>query len=244
MKLYDESITGIYHKLDGLPGHPLDVSAPEACWPDVGDDNVILRGDMAYELGGGRLAALSGLAITSSEQLVSGDEVLLYGPDLTELSADAPYARIAVVRVAEDGLGEGNELYNAIRKIEYVRYHINPKGYMTRISASNEREPVRISKEAITGGINFAKVGKLFMDSYHKNPKIEAVKLIFITIPDFSYEELETQIRKNEQITATIDHVLKNLVMDCNACNLKPICDEVEGMKELHFAQSGQILEG
>jgi hypothetical protein len=24
--------------------------------------------------------------------------------------------------------------------------------------------------------------------------------------------------------------------MDCNACNLKPICDEVEGLKELHFS--------
>ena len=35
--------------------------------------------------------------------------------------------------------------------------------------------------------------------------------------------------------------IMKNLIMDCKACNLKEVCDEVEGMKELHFAQAKDV---
>lgn len=240
MKLYDDTISDILKQLEKMTPVTLDVTNDNTNWSDIGNDNIILRGDMAYELGGGRLSALSSLSITSDDKLVPEDEVLLYGPDLSQITEDISYARLAIVRVKEDSLGEGNQLYNAIRKIEYVRYHMNPKGYMMRISASNDREPARIGKEALEEGLNFAKVGKLFLDAYHKNPKIEAVKLIFITNPEAPYEELEAIVKKNEQITTAVDHILKNVTMECTSCNLKPICDEVEGMKELHFGASQQ----
>lgn len=243
MKLYDESIAGFESLLKKFEPAKLSIDSVDSDWPDIGNENMILRGDMAYELGGDMCFALSGLAITVDQKQVPCDEVLLYGPDLSEIKQDVSYARIAIVRVKEDGMGEGNTLYNAIRKIEYVRYHLNPKGYMMRISASNDREPARVGKEALAKGLDFAKVGKLFVKAYHENPKIEAVKLIFITEPNFDYKELETQIKKNEQITAAIDHIMKNLIMDCKACNLKEVCDEVEGMKELHFAQAGIPLD-
>lgn len=240
MKLYEESIAGFYELLKDKPFTGLNISTNESDWPDVGNENMILRGDMAYELGGGNLAASGSLAITESKELVPCDELLLYGPDLQEISQDIPYARLAFVRVKEDSLGEGNTLYNAIRKMEYVRYHLNPRGYMIRVSSTKEREPARVGKAALKEGLDFAKVGKLFLKAYHENPRIEAVKLIFITMPDFPYAQLESRIRKNEQITAAIDHIMKNIIMDCNVCNLKQICDEVEGMKELHFAQTGK----
>ena len=70
---------------------------------------------------------------------------------------------------------------------------------------------------------------------YHKNPAVEAVKLIFLTMEDFPYRELERQVKKAEQITRAIDHILKDIAMNCQSCSLKQICDEVEGMRELHF---------
>ena len=39
-------------------------------------------------------------------------------------------------------------------------------------------------------------------------------------------------------ITLTLSKILEGMPTDCNSCNLKPICDEVEGMKELHFGQN------
>ncbi|SCZ77009.1 carbon monoxide dehydrogenase [Pseudobutyrivibrio xylanivorans] len=235
MKLYDETIKCIMSSLDGAPLKQLDIV--NANWADAGDHNLILRADMAYELGGGTCPAVSAMGVTASTELVSADEVYLLGPDLSEIKEDQPYARIALVRVAEDSLGDGNVLYNAIRKIEYVRYHINPEGYMTRISASNGREPVRVSREAIDKGLGFAQVGKLFLDKYHENKNIEAVKLIFITQPDFDYKALAENSRHLEEITGTIDHIFKNVTMDCGSCSLQQICDEVEGLCELHFKE-------
>ena len=234
MKLYDESIKELLAGIDMTSAKKLDIV--NATWKDVGDHNLILRADMAYELGGGTFPAVSGMAVTCNDEFVNTDEVMLIGPDLDEIKADTPYARIALVKVAEDSLGDGNILYNAIRKIEYVRYHINPEGYMTRISASNNREPVRVGKAALDKGLNFAKVGKLFLDTYHENKNIEAVKLIFITAPDFDYKSLSEQAKHLEDITGTIDHICKNVMMDCGSCSLQKICDEVEGLRDLHFA--------
>ena len=234
MKLYDESIKELLAGIDMTSAKKLDIV--NATWKDVGDHNLILRADMAYELGGGTFPAVSGMAVTCNDEFVNTDEVMLIGPDLDEIKADTPYARIALVKVAEDSLGDGNTLYNAIRKIEYVRYHINPEGYMTRISASNNREPVRVGKAALGKGLNFAKVGKLFLDTYHENKNIEAVKLIFITAPDFDYKSLSDQAKHLEDITGTIDHIFKNVMMDCGSCSLQKICDEVEGLRDLHFS--------
>ncbi len=234
MKLYDDGIKELLSQIDITTAKKLNIV--NADWTDVGDHNLILRADMAYELGGGTFPAVSAMAVTCNDEFVNTDEVLLIGPDLNEIKADTPYARIALVKVAEDSLGDGNTLYNAIRKIEYVRYHINPEGYMTRISASNNREPVRVSTDAIKKGLGFAQVGKLFLDTYHENKNIEAVKLIFITEPDFDYKLLSDQAKHLEDITGAIDHIFKNVMMDCGSCSLQKVCDEVEGLRELHFS--------
>jgi hypothetical protein len=75
------------------------------------------------------------------------------------------------------------------------------------------------------------------LDGYHKDPKVLAVKLIFITLPDFPYEVLNEKIERIEKVTESLNHILKNIKMDCSVCGFKNVCDEVEGLKELHFAQ-------
>lgn len=234
MELYDEAILRLNQTLASYSARPLSC---DSSWKDVGEHNLILRADMAYELGGGQNAAVSAMAVTCDKGLVEKDELLLIGPDLPEIKEDCSYARVAIVRVKEDSLGDGNDLYNAIRKIEYVRYHVNPLGYMTRISASNGREPVRVSRDALSKGLDFSKVGRIFLDTYHENKNIEAVKLIFITLPEADYKAIGGEAKYFEDITGTIDHIFKNLVMDCGVCSLKQICDEVEGLRELHFSQ-------
>ncbi|MDD6195159.1 MAG: carbon monoxide dehydrogenase [Lachnospiraceae bacterium] len=238
MKLYDEIITSWNEMLLEQNVKSLPVES-EVLWPDVGKDNMILRSDMAYELGGSSasIPALGGTAITDDDTLVPQDEILLVGPDLSEIKGDVPYARLAVARVRGEEMGEGNTLYNAIRNIEYVRYHVNPKGFMMRVSAMHERESVRVSKDAIAAGLDFQTVGNMMLQSFHRNTKVEAVKIIFITTPDFPYDRLSSEIRQGEKITKTIDHMLKNIMTDCSACSLQEICDEVEGLRELHFKQ-------
>ena len=75
---------------------------------------MVLRSDMAYELGGGTLPAVGNTLLTTEEEIVREDEILPVGKDLGEIKEDTPYGRIAIVRVREDSIGMGNKLYNSI----------------------------------------------------------------------------------------------------------------------------------
>ena len=108
---------------------------------------------------------------------------------------------------------------------------------MMRVSASKNKESVRISKEALRKKINFSKVGSRMIEAFHEQAAVEAVKIIYVTDPAFNYKEFEQLLAGSESITKTIDHMLRDVKMDCDVCNLKPVCDEVEGLRELHFAK-------
>lgn len=237
MKLYDEIIEKLQQLVPDRDSKEFEVR--DSTWP-VAEREMILRGDMAYELGGGSLPAIGATIVTADENLIGEDGITLVGSDLREIDEDTPFARIAVVRVDENTIGEGNALYNAIRSLEYTRYHLFPKGFMMRVSASRNRESVRVSRDAVTDGISFAETGNMMISAFHKNPNVKAVHIYYFTKKDFDYKALKSMAEESEEITRAIDHIFKNLIMDCRACNLQEICDEVEGLRELHFKQKSK----
>ena len=233
MKLYNEQISNVIALLNEKEGRKLDVQ--NAFWPEVSRQNLVLRSEMSYELGAGTLPAVNFLGVTSSKELVSGNDAVLYGQDLDQISRDTPYARITLLQVEDAFADTGQAIYDTIRRIEKTRYQVNPKGFMNRISTSSNHEPVRISKAALEEGLNFSKVAKMYMDAYLAHPEVIGVQVIFITLPDFYYGELTRLAQKKDQITAALDHILRDIKMDCSSCKLQTICNEVEGMRELHF---------
>ena len=237
MKLYDECLLGVLKLLKEYQAKELDISVGNELTND-GKNRIIFQSDTAYELGGGALPAVSSIALTDSEEYVENDGIYLIGDDLPDIKKDVPFARIALIRVDENSLGSGEALYQSIRKIEFTRYHLNPEGYMMRISAFTHREAVRISKTALKNGLSFSKVGKLFIDEYKKNLHVKAVKLLFVTKSDFPYDKLEVIMQKSEDITKALDHIMKNIKMDCDACSLKAVCDEVEALCDKDFPKS------
>lgn len=237
MRLYDKLISQALQLIASSGGEQMvrGQCHGETC-RDSGDFDLVLKSDMAYELGGGTLPAISGLFFTSDQSFVPQDEIWRLGPDLSEIRENVPYARLTLIRVAEGCFSGEAEAYSDLRKMEYTRYHVNPEGYMMRISTASEREPVRISRKALDQGLTFEKAGRSFIKGYRSHPKVEAVKLVFVTAADFPYEQLVKLAHQGEQITKSMNHIFNNLVMDCSACNLKPVCDEVEGLWELHQA--------
>ena len=221
MRLYEACFSETERLLRAYPFRSLETDG--APWPDGGKNQLIFRGDAACELGGGALPAVSGMALTDRADLVPRDEILLCGPDLPELHGDVPYARLTLIRVREQEMGEGSRFYQTIRKIEYTRYHVSPEGFMMRISAMSHRESAR--------------VGQSFLQAYHEHPAVEAVKLVFITLPDFPYDEAARVAESGENITKTLDHLLQKVKMDCNICSLKEVCAEVEALCKTDFPQ-------
>ena len=75
----------------------------------------------------------------------------------------------------------------------------------------------------------------MFIDAYKKHQEVDKVKMIYITEPEFPYELLQKKIDQLEKITDALDYIFKNIKMDCSACAMKPVCDEVDGLREMHF---------
>ena len=245
MELYNS----IIEKVDGLLGSTTPVKYaydPAKTWEDVGGNQLIMMKESAYELGGDNKPAVN-YACVSSDDYVNEDEIWVYGRDLTQISGSVPFARIVLVKVASLK-GEGEEdtepVFRAIQDIDFVKYHVYPKGYMIRSSSDSFREQVRVSKEAVKRGITFERVGNSYIKEYKKDPNVLAVRVIFSTVDDADYAEMKKDAKKVRDITKTLSKILEGMSTDCHSCSLKEICDEVEGLKELHFGKEKKEFKG
>ena len=161
-----------------------------------------------------------------------------YNGYYTDEKGRAQYGNIAFKNERYDGEAVVKGGTAKLQDIDFVKYHVFPEGYMVRTSAENNREQVRISKKAKQAGIRFERVGCDYIAQYKRDPNIRAVKLVFLTDPAVDYKKLAADAKTVHDITLTLSRILEGMPTDCNSCNLKPICDEVEGMKELHFGQN------
>ena len=204
------------------------------CWTDIGSSELVMQRDAAFELGAAGKGSANYVLFTSDPGLVSKDQVLLYGPDLREIKGDVDFARIVLLRVGV--LDDDNEkVYRILKDIEFAKYHVYPEGYMVRMSPENYREQVRVSKQAIRRGISFRSIGNSYIKAYKKDINVLNATVIFVTAPGYDYSVMKDTAKKANDITNTLTHILEGLPTDCSVCSLKGICDEVEGMKELHF---------
>ncbi len=204
------------------------------CWHDIGSNELVLSRDAAYELGAAGKGSANYVLFTSSGDLVNKDQVLLYGPDLKDIRGDVDFARIVLLRVGV--LSDDDEqVFRILKDIEFAKYHVYPEGYMVRMSPENYREQVRVSKQALKKGISFRSIGASYIKAYKKDPNVLNATVIFSTLPGLDYKTMKDYAKKSSDITNTLTHILEGLPTDCSVCALKDICDEVEGMKELHF---------
>ncbi len=202
-----------------------EVFEPFNPWRDALQAQVIMRRDTAYELDG------VGFNLVTSDNI--NDSIILVGDDLDKIKDNRRFARICFVQIEDSG--DEQKAYSLIKKIDYVKYHTFPDGYMMRSTSRSHKEAVRVSKQALQDGADFRKIGSLLIEKYKEIPAVKGVKVIFITAKEADYGEAERIAEKNYAITETLNHVMNSVKFDCDTCNLKAICDEVEGMKELHF---------
>lgn len=228
MEFFDSLISEISillakNKCDSYPYNP------DNAWQEEDYSHVILQRDTICELDG------TGFNLVTSKGVEDG--IFVIGDDIRSIKGKRKFARICILEIEENSDEQQN--YNLIRKIDYIKYHIFPAGYMIRTSSRAHKEGVRVSKSAIKNGISFEKIGNLIIRKYKTNPSVKGVKVYFITEDKADFENIEALALKSNNITETLNHVMNSVKFDCDTCNLKSICDEVEGMKELHFKNKG-----
>lgn len=230
MNFYDRLIEEISAMAKG--GATFPYAQGEGC--KSGDKGgLILSSETAFEFGGSAMPGV-GVTLFSTDNSFS-DEVIILGEDIKEISSDTPYARIALISLDSARLPGEDDIYKALKDIEFTKYRFYPEGCLLRLSAGTKREQLRISKKAKQSGLSLKNIGFGFIDAYKKNPAVKAVKIIFITEKGFDYKKLRTLSEKANRITESLNRIFDGMEISCNTCEMKPLCDEVEGMKELHF---------
>ena len=233
MELYNALIKQTLAEFEDKPKKSYDFN-PAHAWKDVGSSELVLQKEAAYELGARGKGSANYILYTSSAELAGKDRVIVCGRDLNEIRADCDFARIVILRIGV--LDDDDEkVYRTLKDIEFAKYHVHPEGYMVRMSPENHREQIRVSKKAVAGGISFEKLGANYIAEYKKNPNVVNATVIFATDPTLDYAKLQALAKMSVDVTGTLTHIFEGLPTDCSVCALKDICDEVEGMKELHF---------
>ncbi len=212
---------------------------------DVGSNNMIFRDECAYELGDKNSLSFE----LSSSSIKVEDKIYLVGKDLSEIQGNEDFVRITLLQIEDEGSSassngdsngssnggglSGDALYNRLEQIKLTKYKVSPKGYMLRTSTGN-KEKVRVSKELAKNG-SFSQIGSAYLQAYKKLDYVEHVTLIFVVGESDLYESLRKIANRKAEITDTIDHILKGfMINDCDSCSAKDLCDEVEGLREIH----------
>lgn len=235
MKLYDNLIDATMESLSEKEIVRVSCSRVKP-WNCLKDSEFIMQRDAGCELGGSGNPSVNYTCVTTSGK-VSDDEILICGKDIDRIKGDTAFARIVILET--ENLGEDKDqekAFQAIRNLEFVRYHVFPQGYMVRVSSQSNQEQVRISRDALKRGMDFAKVGAAYISKYKEVSQVKNVRIIFITDKAL-VETLQPNADKVDLITKTLTHILDGMPTDCGHCSMKPVCDEVEGMKELHLGK-------
>ena len=212
MKLYDNIIKETLETLTDCPCRSFSYD-PSACWQDQGETGFIMQRDAKLEIGSGGAPSVNYTCVTTGG-LITGDETAIYGEDIPSLKTASAFARIVLLETED--LGEETDTekaFEAIRNLDFVRYHVYPRGYMVRVSAQSDQEQIRISKQAFDAGITFEKVGNLYIKKYKEIPVVKNVKVLFLTGRE-QVEKLRPNAEKVRGITRTLTHILDGMPTD------------------------------
>lgn len=200
--------------------------------------SIILTKETAFELGGSALPAVSGAMFCGSGEITDG--VVLCGKDIGELSSDAPYARFAVISLKDGADEDDDTVYTHLKNAELAKYHVYPKGCLIRLSPESRREQLRVGKKA-AAELSLKNIGFSFIEEYKKSELVEAVKIYFFTGSGFDYKKLGELADKASAVTESLNKIMQGLAVSCDTCELKEICDEVDGLRKLHFGKEKQL---
>lgn len=231
MNVYDKLIKDT---LDILNTQNLtELKVKDAKWKMLKSNEFLMGKEVAFELGDRFKDSVVYNVQTSDKSLVGEDKIFLIGKGLQDIKENTNFSRVALFNI--DDISDPNKAYIGVRKLNYERYKIIPEGYMVLSSSFENKENVRVSKKAIKNGLTFETLGNLYINQYKQLKGVNAVQIYFI-VGDFDFvKDLIDVSKKVNEVTEAFDHILKNVILDCDVCPLKTICDDIEQLRLLHF---------
>lgn len=228
MQLHDEYTKQIQAVLNGM-GNSIDVV--ESSWTMLDKSDYLLDSETYIELGSVKDESLS-FTVCSSE-VNFDDKIVLIGNDIKKLKGKVlDYAKVVLVNV--ESVEDQNTMYKRIKEVERIKHSLNYEGTMLRASSLEGRECFRISKSAYKKKLDFAILGSELIKKFKTYDFIKNVQVFYIVDDKETISKLHEYPKKINMLTEALNHIFDDIVLDCESCAIKEICDEVDGMRETH----------
>lgn len=234
ISIFDGEINVLYKLIDGVQTTVYEYDSTKAL-PTSEHSELVLMRDAAFELGGSDKPCVCATVVSDTAPI--DNKTIVIGKELADIREDCSYAKIVLIGL-KDSPDDEQGIFDLTKALEYSKYKENVQGFMTRVSALSQREQVRVSKTAIKHGLSFEKLGATVISGYLAKDAVKSVTVLYVADSSIDFDELQKFASKTSEILKAFNHILDNVLVDCAHCNLREICDEVEGMKELHFRNS------
>ncbi len=182
--------------------------------------DIVLRGELAYELG----KQNSALLLMWGE---AGNRV--YIPD----GGDGSFAVIVICDAEID------EEYKCFRAMRDTFYSLNLKGVTVRSLPSQMRVWLRVGKEADEEGFSLGIFGRAIVESMNSLEFVRATDVIFLTSRE-DIESLSMQFSKGRRITEALIKMHEEKVLNCEECEYSDVCSEIPELRRIRERMRGR----
>lgn len=233
MKIFDPYIQEVRSLLasDAVPSKGSFFTEGKS-WPRTQSGNMVMSHEAALELGHPQTESLAFLMWTDSPEGIRDGVTEVFGPELNELvPGKNPLGKIALLGV--QGFTEENA-YDRFLEMDLIRTRLSLEGYMLRAVPQQNREWSRVSRGALEKGFSLKVLGNELIREYRKLDYVRAVEVIFLTSSVEDIRRFRSAGEKVSKITKAMNKIFDNLEFDCADCDYSEVCDEIEGLREIH----------
>lgn len=228
MQIHDEYTKQIQELLSNK-GDSLDIT--NTSWKMLEKSDYLLDSETYIELGSVNDDSLS--FTVCSTTIDFEDKIVLIGKDIKKLKGKVSnFSKVVFVNIK--GEDNQNEMYKNIREVERIKHSLNYEGTMLRASSLESRECFRISKSAYKNKLNFSILGSELIKKFKEYDFIKSVQVYYIVDDKETISTLSQYPKKINLLTQALNHIFDDIVLDCESCAIKEICDEVDGMRDSH----------
>ena len=105
---------------------------------------------------------------------------------------------------------------------------------MTRSSSRQYQMNLRIGRKAAEAGLGLDAMVRTMRQHFLQIPGVKDAAVILLVGDSPMYKELLPIAEKVKDVTSALNTMFEGIDMDCGSCSLNEICDEVEGLREMH----------
>ncbi len=187
--------------------------------------------DTAVELGGYPKESVNLIVGTSDMEIEDG--VFIVGDASLDNKTHISFGKVVLIQT-EDFPEE--EIYDFTQETLMKDTSLRFEGVMLRTSPKHYYTNLKVSKKAVANGFTLWKMGETVQAEFLRIPKVKKVKVVLIAGDSPLYKQLLPIAESVKEVTVTLNHIFDGIDMDCGSCAWSALCDEVEGLRELHKA--------